>query len=87
VAQATIFLVSASVISDSIARILGGPIVFGIRCPDGDQWWPNSRAPDLWVTLSDPRSSTPRAQRPHCLAGVVTLKLEYPCASQVFEMA
>jgi hypothetical protein len=28
VAQATIFLVSSSVISDSTARILGGPISF-----------------------------------------------------------
>jgi hypothetical protein len=28
-----------------IARNLGGPIVFGIRCPDGDQSWPNSTAP------------------------------------------
>src|SRR5262249_10173718 len=39
------------------ARILGGPIVFGIRCPDGDQWWPNSMAPDRaqgptpWLTM------------------------------------
>jgi F-type H+-transporting ATPase subunit gamma len=26
-------------------------------------------------------------QRPHCLAGVVRLELEYPCASHVFEMS
>src|SRR5262245_6192828 len=56
------------------ARILGGPIVCGIRCPDGDQWWPNSRAPD-------------RAQRPHCLAGHVRLELRNVVAKYPFERA